>query len=185
MSEAQLKSLVLIPKFTGGLSMIGSSIVCWDILRDRQKKLKKVYHRLLLVMSSMDIVLSFSLFLSTWPIPEDTPNAPWLAAGNDATCTAQGFAQVFFMPALFYNAYLSIYYVLVIVYGWSERRIVPLEKCAHGFTFVFSCVTAFTALALGMYGSNFLVWCFITGSWNIQLAINIAWQWAAWVVVLS
>jgi hypothetical protein len=134
-------------------------------------------------MSAMDIVLSFSLFLSTWPIPKDTPGAPWLASGNDATCTAQGFTQVFFMPALFYNAYLSIYYVLVIVYGWHETRIVPLERLAHGFTLVFSCVTAFTALALDMYGSNFLVWCFLTGDWNIQLAMNIAWQWAAWLVV--
>lgn len=183
MSEAQLKSIVIAPKITGGLSMIGSSLICWDILKDRRIKLGKVYHRLLLVMSAMDIFLSFSLFLSTWPIPKDTDDAPWLASGNDATCTAQGFAQVFFMPAIFYNAYLSIYYVLVIVYGWPERRIVPLERCAHAFTFLFSCVTAFTALALDMYGSNFLVWCFITGSWNLQLAMNIAWQWLAFVVV--
>jgi membrane protein implicated in regulation of membrane protease activity len=160
-----------------------SSLICWDVLRKRSTKLKKVYHRLLLVMSATDICLSFTIFLSTWPIPKDTPGAPWLASGNDATCTAQGFAQVFFMPSLFYNAYLSIYYVLVIVYSWPEHKIVPLEKCAHAFTLVFSCVTSFTALALDMYGSNFLVWCFIAESWNIQLAMNIAWQWAAFLVV--
>lgn len=60
---------------------------------------------------------------------------------------------------------------------------VVLERCAHAFTLIFACVTAFTALVLDMYGSNFLVWCFITGSWNVQLAMNIAWQWLAWVVV--
>ena len=71
----------------------------------------------------------------------------------------------------------------MIVYNYPEKKIIPLERAAHAFTFVFACVTAFTALALDMYGSNFLVWCFIAADWNIQLAINIAWQWAAWVVV--
>ena len=67
-------------------------------------------------MSIMDTLFSFTLFLETWPIPKNTPGAPWLAAGNDATCTTQGFIQIAFIPALFYNAYLSVYYVLVVVY---------------------------------------------------------------------
>ena len=46
-------------------------------------------------------------------------------------------------------------------------------------------VTAFTALALNVYGSNFSTWCSIN-DWNILVLLSAGWQWAAcWVALVK
>lgn len=162
--------------------MIGSSIICYDILKDRKTKLKKVYNRLLLAMSFGDFFLSLTFFLSTWPTPADAPTI-W-SVGNKTTCTLQGYFQQFFVTSIFYNAWLSIYYIMVIVWGWQDTRIVPYERFAHFFSFTFSVTTATIALVRKYYDTNFVVWCFIS-SWKESMILNIGWQWACFFIVLG
>jgi hypothetical protein len=111
-------------------------------------------------MSVGDVIFSFMFFLGTWPIPKDGPDAPWLAAGTTATCTAQGFFYQLFGVSTFYNAYLAVYYILVVRYNWPERKIFKLEMAAHGFAVLFGLSTSVSLLFMDMYNSIGL-WCWI------------------------
>jgi hypothetical protein len=83
-------ALTIIPVFTGFLSGIGSACIVYIIMRDRKRKLKQTYHRLLLGMSVSDVINSIRACLSSFFIPVDTPGV-WIAYGNQGTCTALGF----------------------------------------------------------------------------------------------
>ena len=50
-----------------------------------------------------------------------------------------------------YNASLSLYYLLVIKYGFQQRQMVMLEKCMHVFALTFGLGTATAALVLDLY----------------------------------
>jgi len=129
-----------------------------EVLRDA-KKMTMVYHRLLLAMSIGDVVLSFTLFLGSWPIPYETENV-FMAFGNTATCSAQGFFLQLGIISQFYNAYLAVYYVLVIKYNKKERHLQKMEKFVHWITWLFSVATAIAGLVLNQYNSANL-WCWI------------------------
>lgn len=153
------KSLAIVPHFSSALSILGSAWIIIDIVRDHNKKLGTVYHRLLLGMSSVDLLSSCFYFLSTWPIPEGTPNV-YAASGNTATCTMQGFFVQLGIATPLYNGFLSIYYLLVLRYGWKEHDFRRVERCMHAFSLIFALGTAFASLAMKLYNSANL-WCWI------------------------
>ena len=69
-------SLALIYKFLGLASMLGSTYVIYSIVGKKyrsRENLKTTYNRLLIALSVADILSSFALFLSTWPIPKNPP----------------------------------------------------------------------------------------------------------------
>ena len=71
-------TLSLIYKFMGLASMLGSTYVIWSIVGKKNRareNLKTTYNRLLIALSAADILSSFALFLSTWPIPKNPPVA--------------------------------------------------------------------------------------------------------------
>ncbi len=103
-------SLAVIPKFTGLLSLMGSSFIFQDVLKSKTRR-SKVYHRLLFGLSVFDMMASTVNFFSTWPIPAGTPNV-FGASGTTQTCTAQGFFnETGNVCTPLYNASLCIYYV--------------------------------------------------------------------------
>ena len=61
----------------------------FEVSRDKKKR-NMFYHRLLLSASIIDVMTSFWYFLSTWAAPK---GHIYGAAGNQQTCTAQGFFQ--------------------------------------------------------------------------------------------
>jgi len=89
LSDFQQKFVAIVPKVTGGLSIVGSSYIIWHVASSR-KRLSKPYHRLLLNMSAQDLIYSVRSFVSTWAIPSDTPGV-YMNVGNTQTCTAAGF----------------------------------------------------------------------------------------------
>ena len=131
-STSQQVSLSLIPHFTGALSILGSAYVVQDVLKSRERR-GKVYHRLLLGMSTCDIInTGFGTFLSTWPIPSDTPNdLVWGAVGTRKSCNFQGFFVQTAISIPAYNASLAIYYMLVIVYNWKDEKMRRVEPLMH------------------------------------------------------
>jgi len=97
-------------------------------------------------MGVLDFVSSFWFFLSSWPMPADTPNVvyavgklphrvsqlhrnfdsyhltmaptlPPLSQGNTGSCTAQGFFVQLSLAVPFYNAMLALNYLLSIRYA--------------------------------------------------------------------
>ena len=86
-------------------------------------------------MSSFDVLSSIAWGLTTLPINRydqyGYPTGIYAAWGNTGTCKAQGFLlQLGFTGAL-YNLTLSLYYTLVIGYGWPETKLRKVRIWFH------------------------------------------------------
>ena len=167
--------LAILPKFSAGFSVIGSTLIIlqmflkvWRKRRtvqvsnttffDRwigQESSLRVYHRLVLGMSFCDLLASLAWFFTTWPIPRGTPNV-FAAVGTEATCTAQGFFAQFSIATVMYNASLALYYLLVITYGFSEEKVRCVEPYLHVFSVLFGLLTSSVGAFMGMF--NHLAW---------------------------
>jgi len=114
------KSLVIIPKITGMMSILGSIAILRDLLKGPRAERKKITSKVLIAMNISDL-LSTSIVhvIGTWFVPKGT--AFW-SAGNEHTCDIQGWSNVlFYCYALGYNAALSIVYLLIVRYSWNEE----------------------------------------------------------------
>merc|ERR1740124_5256 len=71
-------------------------------------------------MNISDLIgTSMAHVIGTWFVPKGT--AFW-SAGNEHTCDIQGWSNaLFFTSALVYNAALSIVFLLLVCYSWSEE----------------------------------------------------------------
>ena len=114
----------IVPRFTGSISVIASSIIIYLIIRS-DDKLGSVYHRIMFGMTIADVISSTAMALTSLPMPRDlTPyNLPyadvWVGTrlGNQGTCSAQGFFFNFGIIAVFvYNGMLCLYYALTIAF---------------------------------------------------------------------
>jgi hypothetical protein len=155
---AQQKALAILPKITGLTSFFFSAILITSILRDKRKR-QRPYQRLLVGISFVDLSASFWLSLSTWPIPRDS-GVLW-AVGTDATCNLQGFFTQFGVSSSFYNASLSIYYLMVVRYGWKDHQIRRIEPVLHAIPFLWAAITSIASVSLDTLG-NASLWCWIS-----------------------
>jgi hypothetical protein len=156
----QVKTLIILPKVTGGLSMLGSAYIFQDVVRTHKKRGDSVYHRILMGMSVFDFTASLMNFLSSWPTPADT--GVYLAAGNTQTCTAAGFFNELGNTVTpVYNASLCMYYVLIIRKSWGERKISRYEALFHAAPLTIG--WTFSLVALGFKTFN-------PAGWNCWLA---------------
>lgn len=156
-TQSQHEVLALMPKFTAPLSIMGSSLIIADILRSRNKR-QRTYPRLMLGMSCFDVVVSSSYFMSTWPIPSWS-STPY-SVGTVGSCSTQGFFNQLVIATPLYNLCLAIYYLLVVAFKWSERRIKNIEFMMHGAVLSFSFCTAIAGIPLNLY-NDAITWCWI------------------------
>ena len=130
-TEQQSRILVTVPRVTGVLSILGSAAIIYIIAQDWKKKLRKVYHRLLLAFSIFDVVCSLNFALSSLVVPKNTPGV-WGASGTVATCEASGFFMNFTFTVAVYATFICVYYLLVLKYGMRERTIASrIEPAVH------------------------------------------------------
>ncbi|KAL7526853.1 hypothetical protein ACHAXR_001682 [Thalassiosira sp. AJA248-18] len=159
-SLTQQQALAIIPHITGWLSFLGSCSILYDIWCNRKRKLQRPYYRILLGISIYDAVSSFSLGLSTWPIPRGAENI-YGAVGNTQTCTAQGFFNQLSLGGPMYNLMLAIYYLLLGRYRLTEEEIAKRYELYMHLTAVLSTVgVAIAGLPLTLY-NNANLWCWI------------------------
>ena len=93
-------------------SAVSSVLIIVMILRSSQS-LSITYHRLMFGMSVCDALASFSMAMTTLPLPTDMIYTQFEGRhlGNFQTCEAQGFMAGFGLSAAFaYNVALCIYY---------------------------------------------------------------------------
>ena len=98
----------------------GSVAIIAAIMRKKDKRFT-AYNQLVLGISAFDIVSSLAYILVGVLAPYDA--GFYLSRGNEETCKFQGFLiQLGQTTSMFYNLFLSLYFLFVIVYGWRERR---------------------------------------------------------------
>jgi hypothetical protein len=166
---------VIVPRFSGSLSAIASSLIIVAILKS-DTKLKTVYHRIMFFMSCADISGSIAMALTTLPMPKHMSqeimdidghlslyeNWAGIKLGNTQTCEAQGFFYAFGVSTMYaYNAMLCIYYVCAIVFGMREDRIIKnVEPFLHLFAFTFGFGPSVYSLVSDFYNpSGWDIWC--------------------------
>mmetsp|Transcript_37907 Transcript_37907/g.56733 ORF Transcript_37907/g.56733 Transcript_37907/m.56733 type:complete len:337 (+) Transcript_37907:360-1370(+) len=142
-------AVAVAPKVTGFISLLASSFLTHYVGSSKERRLKLV-NRIILGLSISDVVFSFAVaFLSTWPVPSNTAsNLVFGAAGNRATCRAQGFVDQWSGRSSYvYNAVLSIYYVLVVRFGIKEAMLKRWEWLMHLPPLLVGLGTAITILS--------------------------------------
>jgi hypothetical protein len=128
-TQGEKLALVWIPRISATLSLFGSSMIIYDILRDKKKR-GSVFHTLMLAMSAFDVFGSIAWGLTTLPIPEyeyGEPSGIYGARGNEKTCKTQGFFIQLGYTSIFYNMSLSFYFLMVVRYGMRENQIKKLQ----------------------------------------------------------
>ena len=157
-------SLAYIPHITGALSVIGSAYIIFDVIFKKRLAAdpkRRTYHRLILGLSITDLIASIAMFFSTWPIPQDSPSGEYSASGTIATCDTQGFfIQLGGVSSPIYNAFLAVYYFLVVKYGYKQSDFIKLERIFHVLPWLIGITTATASLVLQQYNSANL-WCWI------------------------
>jgi hypothetical protein len=163
---AYQKAIALVPKFTGFLSLLGSSWIFYEVITDKKKR-QSMYHRLLLCMSISDWNSSFWTYvLSSWMLPSESYSANttfFSASGTWATCNLQGFMFQLGIATPLYNAALSLYYVLLLKYNWTPKQMArQIEPYLHAGIISFSVATSIAPLFMTLYNPTITSWCAIT-----------------------
>ena len=152
----QSRILSIIPHVVGPFSFFGSGYIMVSVLRDRTKWTKP-YHRLLFAMCTFDVFSSLALGLSTWPIPKGSDGV-YAPLGTVGTCEAQAFFIQANIASPLYNFMLSLYFLLQVRYGMSEKQIGKYaEPVMHAITIVFGLGSSFLCIALGLFNDSTLV----------------------------
>ncbi|KAI2501671.1 hypothetical protein MHU86_12795 [Fragilaria crotonensis] len=155
-------TLVVTSLLSGLASLLGSLTIIYIIWRDRDKKLRCVYHRVLFGLSLIDCVASLNFAFGFLLVPT---GYFWGAQGNTASCDASGFLTIFGASLLPYTFGLAIYYLLIIRYGKTQEYIARyVEPYIHILSISIPMGVAFWALFASVLNPMPFLggWCSIT-----------------------
>uniref|UniRef100_A0A7S2VYE8 G-protein coupled receptors family 2 profile 2 domain-containing protein n=1 Tax=Eucampia antarctica TaxID=49252 RepID=A0A7S2VYE8_9STRA len=125
----QQKALAIAPKFGAFLSLASSTYTIVDICQCPDRK-GKVYHRLVLVMLTVNIISSALQFVGTWALPNES--GMYLASGTKGTCTVQGTIYVFsILSKMIYFSMLPLFSYLAIRCDFDEIKLRRYEPWFH------------------------------------------------------
>ena len=118
-------------------------LVCQSVIQLRQTPRRNpVVTRLVLYVSSCGAFLSLMYMLGTTPIPiSDEDQQQWGAMGTAATCSFQAF--IFIGGGIAFTCWdmlLSVTYVLMVRYHWSNHSLLKLQSVMHGMIWTFAII---------------------------------------------
>ena len=159
-SEGQLIALAVGPKIAGAFSLLGSGLILFKSTKALREKSavepagsaeQRVYHRLLFGIAIALSVAAINTILGTWMTPEGTIVAAW-ASGNEKTCQAQAYLSQFGgLTTAFYYGSISIYYLLVIRWGWRNFQLRKVEWIMHVIPYLYGVGSATAGLLVDAY----------------------------------
>jgi len=120
--------LVWAYRVSGIFSLIGSVYILWDILSNKRKR-GTTYHQLVVGISLFDCISSVAYALATVMVPEET--GLYGAKGTNLSCRLQGGMIQLGLTSVFYNALLSIYFLLMVKYNWREVHFQKYRRWVH------------------------------------------------------
>ena len=137
---------VNIATWVGGLlSALGSGVIVFIVLRKATFR-QDSYHRLLLGLSVADLIFSLG-----WIVGSFTSDAVWWTSGTTLSCNIAGFLVQLGTTSYVYNGMLSVYFLLVIVYGWTPKRLKAIECFMHAAVWAYAITTAIAGVPLKVY----------------------------------
>ena len=149
-----------------------------------QPDLSTSFHRLLLGLSTCDVISSLSMFLSGWIVPSNPPS-PYnyqtsphqyccdqiiyasyhpMAVGGEifTSCTIQGsMFLIGVVGSLLFTAALAINCYLTIRHNWKERRLIRFEVGTIIFVLIFTIFGAIYLAAIDQFNPTSTGLCYI------------------------
>ena len=155
LSPLQYYTSVLIGALGSTLSIVGSCIIIYLVFQRKgvTRDVEQIYHRIILGLSIMDIIVSVGSLLSPFLIRNDV-NLP-LGIGNARTCEMTGFFITFFVGSCLYNSCLSLYYVLTIKFGISNYTLSrKYEPWIHIILFIIPLAFSIAGIVTDAFNPN-------------------------------
>ncbi len=138
LNAQQQLALDIIPRVTGIMSILGSSFIIYEVLKNPKKR-GMAYHLQMLALSIVDFLYSTAWFVSNWPAPD----SGW--------CTARGFLSLLTgTPEAMLSAGVCVYYLFFVYFEWSEEKILRYQRVFIIFPIIWGLITAILPLAQGM-----------------------------------
>ena len=135
--------------FSGCLSTVGSSTIVYKVVTNIKKS--SPYDRIMLGLSSCDIIASCAYALSPFLPPESTSSRAW-SIGNETTCSFLGFLTQFAFASVVYNTMLSFYYLFTVRLNVKKTIFAKrYEPWMHAISLIFGLATATSGVAVGLY----------------------------------
>ncbi|KAL7535874.1 hypothetical protein ACHAWF_005302 [Thalassiosira exigua] len=178
-NPAQEKARVICYKFTSALSIL-SNIYALSIIYNKWRQRKSnidPYQRIMVGVNTYGLSFTAAWFTGSWMAPSESNW--WGASGNAETCTAQGFfiwfgifgnvselgvelsslvtcTDVPTLPAqVLYSLLLSGQMLLLVTFGWSERKFErTIERRAHVVLFLFCFLAGFAPIFFNGYNGE-------------------------------
>jgi len=157
--QEEVMSICMV--ISGLLSMFGSTTIVYRVLK--KKKNTKPFDRIMLGLSSFDIIGSFSFVLTPFAVPAASSPRVW-AAGNDATCSFLGYLSQLSIGAAWYSCLLSFYFLATLRLRVSNDDFaVRFEPYIHGLSLFYYLFTATLGVPFHLYNETELgLGCWIT-----------------------
>ena len=123
-STTQIITLAWISRCSASLSVIGSALIIFMILRRRKIRLALIHNQLIMCMSFIDILSSVFLGIGPAVAPREGSGNNSIAIGNDGTCAAQGFFITLGFAVPSYNAVSTkfVQYFIMLMMCSSIKR---------------------------------------------------------------
>jgi hypothetical protein len=138
LTAQQQLALEIIPRITAMMSILGSSFIIYEVLKNPKKR-GMAYHLQMLALSIVDFLFSTSWFVLNWPAPD----SGW--------CTANGFLTLLTnTPEAMLSAGVCVYYLFFVYFSWSEEKILRYQRVLIIFPIIWGLITAILTLAQGM-----------------------------------
>jgi len=181
-SKEQTLAWIVISTISSSFSILGALVVISQILRNESNK-KSMQQRIGLAMSILDIFCSFSMVFQVLLMSntsdttakdnyQRSPDFNYL--GNDNTCMVSFFFLVLWNCPMLYNAMLSINYVLMVRYGWSNTSMLRIEPIFHFIPLVFGAGVAVYTTIMKIRRSEEGKFCFYyANDYGIFYIVNI------------
>jgi len=149
--ETQI-GMIILQTLSAFLSFMGSSSIIMMIMRGGKDSLSKIHNRMLVGMSSMDLLNNIALGISVLAVPREVDEFIYGAKGNLRTCTAQGFFVIAGISVPCYNSMLNLYYLAVIRYNTPDHVLEKYEPYGHGYALLAPLFFAIIGASFNVYG---------------------------------
>ena len=154
------KEVIIIGMSTATISSLSSLLILSIIFRSRTK-LKTVYHRIMTVLSTSDLILSIPFVISTLALPKHQSFPFELPSyGNDTTCQLQGIAIIIGYGLIgWFSILLNIFHLCILKFEMQEmkfRKWIEIPFYVLGIP-IFLILPIFTAW--GNFQATPLPWC--------------------------
>lgn len=141
-------ALSILQKISSCASTIGCLMIISQVTRSKVNR-TMTQQRIILGTSIANLLPSVILLFQDLFYPGEIGNIP---VYTTPACTAGGFLIQFgSVIGIFYAASLQVQYILVIKYGWKDKRLRKLEPWLHLGPILFGLGTSIAGLVLKLY----------------------------------